>query len=97
MSGRNYKQPLNQADYANAEKKLAEIRKDMPTELLISHSLNSMRVANEELIVVVNRLGSRRQDLDDLLSIGNSLGELARKVTRLAERIAPQIVDERSK
>jgi len=78
-------------DYAAAEKQLHDLRRDIPTDQLAVMSYNGFLVAQDELTEVIRRLGDRRQDMDELLSIAKSLEVLARKVARLSKRLAPEL------
>ena len=72
---------------------LARLQAGVPTGKLLTLCGNGFLVAELELTEVVARLGRRKQDLEDLLSIAKSMEVLHKKVRRLSEHLAPEVLE----
>jgi hypothetical protein len=70
-----------------------EMRKNVPTPELLAMSQNGFILAYDELADVCARLGNRKAEIDELLSVAKSLAELAKKVVRLSRRLSPELFD----
>lgn len=76
--------------YRKAAKRAAdELRTGVDTHALLLMSNNGFLLAHDELGEVIRRLGQRKEDLEELVSIAKSLEVLARKVARLEKRLQP--------
>lgn len=65
-----------------------------PSLELLQAGERSFEVGYVQLAEIALRLGERKTDIEDLLSIVKSLNEVSRKVDRLAKRLTPEILQE---
>lgn len=82
---------VNRRTYSETAQALDKMRMDIPTSELAVMSYNGFLLAQKELTEVITRLGDRRQDMDELLSIAKSIEVLAKKLARLSKRLAPEL------
>lgn len=81
-------------EYEEAQKAADLLRMRIPTDRLLTLSYNGFLLAEQEITDVVDRLGNRKRDLDELLSIAKTIQELAKKCKRMHQRLAHEMVDE---
>lgn len=77
-------------EYRRLLKQAEEMRAKLPDAEILGMATNGFVLARDELVDVINRLGNRKRDIEELLSVAKSLEELARKVRRLAQRLVPE-------
>ena len=58
------------------------------TSMDLLHAINSLNFDSSVVLgAVVDQLGGRKNDIDDLLSVAKSANELSRKIKRLTDRL----------
>jgi hypothetical protein len=80
-------------EYRRVLAQAERLRETVPPAELLRMSQHGFIIAHDDLAAVVKRLGQRQADITELLSVAKSMHELARKMRRMTERIAPELED----